>query len=71
MEIWTEYQRKSPKEIKEAIYQESSNHAVVMKQLAKDLARAHLHTTTEKMIEFEDLRDDILDEAAELQERIS
>ena len=70
MEIWTEYQRKQ-KEIKEAIYKESSNHAVVMKQLAKDLARAHLHTTTEKMIEFEDFRDYILDEAAELQERIS
>ena len=66
MEISNQNLKKSPKEIKEAIYKASSNHAVTMKQLAKELAFAHLYKTTEKIIEFEEFKSDILDQAADL-----
>ena len=42
-----------------------------MKKLAKELAHAHLSKATEKVKEFEEFRSEILDEAADLEERIN
>ena len=42
-----------------------------MKKLAKELAHAHLSAATEKVKEFEEFRSEILDEAADLEERIN
>ena len=42
-----------------------------MKRLAKELAQAKLNAITDKVKAFEEFKAEILDEAAELEERIN